>query len=160
MSYSRAGVEKFTIIDDLLDIDDLESSSSYSGVRNQQPTSEQVNKHIRTAFKSHNASGMTMDQHQGQIPHGQMPHGQMPHGQIPHGQIPHGQMPHGQMSQEPMYNVPQFRSVGAPTCLDIADHVSQCPICSKFYNNDKTLYILAIAILMVICILLFKRVME
>ena len=140
MSYSRAGVEKFTIIDDLLDIDDLESSSSYSGVRNQQPTSEQVNKHIRTAFKSHNASGMTMDQHQGQIPH--------------------GQMPHGQMSQEPMYNVPQFRSVGAPTCLDIADHVSQCPICSKFYNNDKTLYILAIAILMVICILLFKRVME
>jgi hypothetical protein len=47
-----------------------------------------------------------------------------------------------------------------PTCIQIADHIKDCPICSKFYNNDKTIYIIAICILAIICILLLKKVLD
>jgi hypothetical protein len=50
--------------------------------------------------------------------------------------------------------------VGSPTCLEIADHVGSCPICSRFYKNDNTVYIIAIVILAIICILLLKRVLN
>lgn len=49
---------------------------------------------------------------------------------------------------------------GGPSCLEVAEHVANCPICSKLYNNDKTIYIIAIAILSVICILLLKKVLD
>lgn len=45
-------------------------------------------------------------------------------------------------------------------CIDIAKHVQDCPICSKFYNNDKTVYIIAIVVLSIICLLLLKRVLN
>ena len=54
------------------------------------------------------------------------------------------------------YNMPH----NSPSCLEVAEHVANCPICSKFYNNDKTIYIVAIVALSVICILLLKRVLE
>ena len=47
-----------------------------------------------------------------------------------------------------------------PSCIDVAEHISMCPICSKFYNNDKTIYIIAIIILAIVCILLLKKVLE
>ena len=49
---------------------------------------------------------------------------------------------------------------GSPSCLDVADHISKCPICSKFYNTDKTIYIIAIITLIIICILLLKKVLD
>lgn len=52
-------------------------------------------------------------------------------------------------SYQPMYN-----------CLDIANHVQQCPICSRFYNNDRTVYIIAIVVLSIVCLLLLKRVLD
>ena len=45
-------------------------------------------------------------------------------------------------------------------CVDISMHVQQCPICSKFYNGDKSLYIVVIVILAVVCLLLLKRVLN
>lgn len=48
----------------------------------------------------------------------------------------------------------------SPTCLEVADHIANCPICSKFYNNDKTIYIIAIVLLAIVCILLLKRVLD
>lgn len=45
-------------------------------------------------------------------------------------------------------------------CIDIVKHVQECPICSKFYNNDKTVYILVIVVLCVICLLLLKKVLD
>lgn len=47
-----------------------------------------------------------------------------------------------------------------PTCLEIANHVKECPICSKFYNNDKTIYIILIVILAIISLLLLKKVLD
>ena len=49
---------------------------------------------------------------------------------------------------------------GSPSCLDVAEHISKCPICSKFYNTDKTIYIIAIITLAIICILLLKKVLD
>jgi hypothetical protein len=47
-----------------------------------------------------------------------------------------------------------------PSCLSVAEHIASCPICSKFYNNDKTIYIIAIVVLALVCILLLKRVLD
>ena len=47
-----------------------------------------------------------------------------------------------------------------PTCLDVAEHIANCPICSKFYNHDKALYIVAIVILAVVCVILLKKVID
>mgnify|MGYP003684366771 CR=1 FL=1 len=46
------------------------------------------------------------------------------------------------------------------SCLEISEHIKNCPICSKFYNNDNTVYIIVIVILSIICILLLKRVLD
>ena len=54
------------------------------------------------------------------------------------------------------YNMPK----DSPSCLSFAEHHANCPICSKFYNNDKTLYVVIIIILSLICILLLKRVLN
>lgn len=45
-------------------------------------------------------------------------------------------------------------------CVDIARHIQECPICSKFYSNDKTVYIIAIVVLSIVCLLLLKRVLN
>ncbi len=54
------------------------------------------------------------------------------------------------------YNMPE----GTPSCLDVAEHIANCPICCKFYNNDKTIYIIAIVILSIVCLLLLKKVLD
>lgn len=54
------------------------------------------------------------------------------------------------------YNMPS----NTPTCLEVAEHIANCPICSKLYNNDKTIYIIAIVVLAIISIFLLKRVLD
>lgn len=46
------------------------------------------------------------------------------------------------------------------SCLDIAGHIQDCPICSRFYNTDKTIYIIIIVILSLICLLLIKKILN
>lgn len=48
----------------------------------------------------------------------------------------------------------------SPSCLHVAEHIMNCPICSKFYNNDKTIYIIAIIVLVIVCVLLLKKVLD
>ena len=62
-------------------------------------------------------------------------------------------------------NIAQFREkfeVTKPeiSCIDIANHIEKCPLCSKFYNNDKTVYVIAIVLLSIICLLLLKKVLN
>lgn len=47
-----------------------------------------------------------------------------------------------------------------PACLDVHGHIVQCPICSKFFKFDATIYIIIIVLLTIICILLLKKVMS
>ena len=72
-----------------------------------------------------------------------------------------GQPPAAHMSvegyAEPMTTVMPANS---PTCIQVADHIQSCPICSKFYRNDNTAYVIAIVVLIIICILLMKKVLD
>ena len=45
-------------------------------------------------------------------------------------------------------------------CLDVANHIQNCPICSKFYENDKSIYIVVIVILIILCIILVKKLID
>jgi hypothetical protein len=49
---------------------------------------------------------------------------------------------------------PQFN------CMDVAHHIQKCPLCSKFYDNDKSIFWAAIVLLAIACIYLLKRVMD
>lgn len=46
------------------------------------------------------------------------------------------------------------------TCIQVAEHIRDCPICCKFYKNDNTVYIIVIIILSIMCLLLLKRVLD
>jgi hypothetical protein len=62
--------------------------------------------------------------------------------------------------EQPSAEPPANPALTGISCLDIANHVKDCPICSKFYNNDKTVYIIVIVVLAVICLLLLKKVLD
>ena len=47
-----------------------------------------------------------------------------------------------------------------PNCLDIHSHISNCPICSKFFKFNNVVYIIVIVILVILCILLLKKVLN
>ena len=49
---------------------------------------------------------------------------------------------------------------GGVNCPSVMMHINSCPLCNKLYNPDRTLYILLIVILAVVCIVLMKRVMD
>ena len=68
-----------------------------------------------------------------------------------------GFAPNSQMYYEP-YEMPPQKDV--LNCRDVAGHAANCDVCSKLYNNDKTFYIIAICILVIICILLLKRILD
>ena len=46
------------------------------------------------------------------------------------------------------------------SCITIANHIKECPICSRFYNNDHSIYIISIILLIIVCILLVKKIIE
>lgn len=45
-------------------------------------------------------------------------------------------------------------------CITIAQHIESCPICSRLYDTDKTLYILAIIGLLILCFLMVRRIIK
>lgn len=48
----------------------------------------------------------------------------------------------------------------APSCLEIAQHIQKCPLCSKFYDNDRSMYWAAIVLLALACLYLLKQVLH
>lgn len=45
-------------------------------------------------------------------------------------------------------------------CISVADHAANCIVCSRLYNNDRSLYLAIIGVLIVICVILMKKVVE
>lgn len=45
-------------------------------------------------------------------------------------------------------------------CGDVVEHVRSCPICSRYFSNDKTIYIILIIALSVACVLLIKKLLD
>ena len=46
------------------------------------------------------------------------------------------------------------------SCQDIYYHIDDCPMCRKFYRSDNTMYLIVIAILIITCALLLKKVLN
>lgn len=46
-------------------------------------------------------------------------------------------------------------------CIEIANHIKNCPICSKLYGStDKIFYIVVIIFLLIICLILLKNIIN
>lgn len=67
-------------------------------------------------------------------------------------EYPHG---HGHFHHHENKNLKQTYS-----CIDIADHTSNCAVCSKLYSNNNTIYIFIIIFQAVVLLLLLKRILE
>ena len=46
------------------------------------------------------------------------------------------------------------------SCIDVADHIKTCPICSRLYDQDRTIFYVVIALLVIVCLFLLKRVLN
>lgn len=55
---------------------------------------------------------------------------------------------------------PKFIRPHSGNCLDIAEHVSMCPICIRFYKHDYAFYMIIIAILIIVCLILLNKVLS
>ena len=176
MSYRTASAENYTMIDDLPDLDDLEKgpgpadrmnnsairqtrsrgSQQYAG---QQPVESKYEKFISKQHITPKESGMGVQQYQEDYRQQQDYRQQEEFRQQDYRQQEdhrHVNVEHYQKGEE----TTDSKHKCSPSCLDIAGHVSSCPICTKFYNDDRTIYIIAIIVLAVICILLLKKVLD
>ena len=149
-----------TPLEALPDLEDLDIHGQGQGqgrryVQSDRPIDDnKYDKYLRAPHRVDPLSGMAS--YGGGPPQG-MPMG-MPYG------APQG--PQGQ-GQEMMMNPPsggqayieKFASQQF-NCIDIARHIQDCPICSKFYSSDKTIYIIVIVILAIVCLLLLKKVLN
>ena len=160
MKYSNIE-QNVTPLEMLPDLEDLEKND-YSSMNVLPPgEAEKFARYIRG--NQHNGiakqSGMTPIIHSVQPHHHNQHHNQFNHNQFNDNQFNDKKENYDHKEQEDgikTFNMPP----GTPSCLDVAEHIANCPICSKFYNTDKTIYIIAIVILSIICILLLKKVLN
>lgn len=60
-----------------------------------------------------------------------------------------------------VYHKEMYEPTPAPlNCLDVCNHIKDCPLCSKFYHNDNTIYIIIIISLLILTIILTKKVLN
>jgi hypothetical protein len=150
---------KVTFIDDLPELEDVEQQAPRISMQNSNPQiDDKFKKYIRSDSIPHENSGMVAPQQQY---HNQQHMMQENHHVNPihlnhRYQIPSsddGNLQHYmQRDQQPLKL--------QLSCVDIAEHVQNCPVCGKLYKNDNTMYMGIIAILVILCILLIKRVLE
>jgi hypothetical protein len=137
-----------TPIEELPDLEELERPMQQHPMRMNRkldivPNSEKYEKFLRNNYTPPDESGMNYREQPQEMYMPNMPNMSM-----------------GYIDQQPQYKEMLYDGRGEPSCIQIANHISNCPICIKFYNNDKTLYILAIVILAIFCILLIKKVLN
>lgn len=157
MEYAQQTRSSVTMIDELPELSDVERSQGQDypqmgqGYPNAQPSqqgagyqrmdsilpNEMADKYRRVIRQSHSAhpdSGMTSM-----------------NTQVQQDEYIQESPPQPQYRSDPLHDI---------SCLHIANHIYECPICSRFYNNDKTVYIICIVVLSIICLLLLKRVLN
>jgi hypothetical protein len=167
MSYSKSSSEKFTLIDDLLDLDDpKEQITNNNNYKDILPNGQEDKyaKFIRQQHKSkyeEHESNSNSNNIQGYSQQGNgysQGYSQQGNG-YSHNMngYDNDHIKESYINNQNPYSIP----TNSPySCLDIAGHIENCPICSKFYNNDKSVYIIAIVILVIMCIILLKKVLD
>ncbi len=56
--------------------------------------------------------------------------------------------------------IENYEETSTCSCVSVSDHVLNCKVCTKLYQNDRTIYIITIVFLSIICILLLKKVLN
>lgn len=160
-----------TMIDDLPYLEDLENAS-YMNMNGVPPTEmKQVSKFIRdTAYNPPVESGMYMGNNQ--QPAGHHHHQPPRYSKIGVGNVAPQQQqpPTAMMISEPFaeggeegyrHNTNhQMHRILSLSCVDVAEHATNCIVCSKLYNTDTTLYVIVISILLLTVVILMKKVLD
>lgn len=130
-----------TYIDDLPDLTDLDLNDFAVPVdqSNTASADDKYKKYIRNNTVLSPESGMVIRE------------------SIPHPPPSHQKPTSKQQQEDEMMMYASQHLYGAPTCIDVANHIRMCPICSKLYNTDYTMYVLCIIILAIVCIILMKK---
>jgi hypothetical protein len=153
MSYRPQNV---TYIDDLPDLDQLEGQGQYQG----QYQGNQQHSSYNQAYGNTNSQQPDVSKYIRQHSHTSNNQVDNMHGQEFYSQSQQEPQEPQQKYQQQQQEIEQYNIKNSPTCIEISDHVSNCPICCKFYNNDNTIYIIVIIVLTIICLLLLKRVLD
>lgn len=74
--------------------------------------------------------------------------------------VPSYQQNKSQYQQIPQYAKLRAGEINPISCVDVLEHIKNCPVCSKFYNTDKTIYLVIIIILIIMLAILLKRLLE
>ena len=74
--------------------------------------------------------------------------------------IEHGMHMHSAPLRENYDTPPPTKCICEINCIDVNEHIKGCPICSRFYNTDLTIYIIVIVFLSIICLILLKKVLK
>lgn len=154
-----------TMIDDLPFLDDLENNGN--GLSMIPPdNSTQVQKFIRqtNTHKSPYESGMNVSSSYKQEPiiddpsmYNQPPQMQSHPQQMTDNYV---YQQHQQQQHQPQSHYHPRYDYNEPSCIQVAEHVMNCMVCSKLYQNHYTIYNVVIILLAIICILLLKRVLN
>lgn len=157
-------VKNVTFIDDLFDADTLTSGNQIQNERERdQYSSQALKRHIRNNNVDYSTAMNGGTAQLNQIIQTQ-PMMQQPPNQFMM------QQPTNQFMMQPQlqpqiydqyYPEPERRIYDSDlSCITIANHIKECPICSKFYNCDNSIYIVCIVLLIIVCIILLKRIIE
>jgi hypothetical protein len=169
--------KNYTLIEELPDLEELErGNQNYNGGGiNMIPpdNANQINKFIRNnVYEPPVESGMAQPQRppQRQNQHHQpQPQSQPPPEQTqitqfiippppPQNQFMEDSMYEPNFNQPPMrYNPHHNYDIN---CVSVADHTTNCIVCSRLYQHNTSGYIVVIILLSIICILLLKRVLN
>jgi hypothetical protein len=146
------------MIDDLLDLDDIPSSINNGG-------SEYARK---ISQENHDRESMTKGPIKNKV-RNNVDFRQAVNGGVPEMRFSQGgsenynfgprAMPQNNHHEQKIDYIESY-TPPAFTCIDVSNHISSCPICSKIYNDDKTPYLIAIAILVIILIIMLKKIIE
>lgn len=144
-----------TFIDDLPSLEDLEGGRGGGfpphGAGLPPGSRDRYDKHIRATHHINPDAGMMRMEHYNGPDAGYGP--PPPHSQ--YGTLNAGDQPQPSPPLPPPSPPQPYLN-----CIDVAKHIQDCPICSKFYKNDNTVYIISIVILAIVCLLLLKRVLN
>lgn len=140
--------QKVTMLEDLPDIDEVEDNSGKSRSNMLNPQQTQMSRRfIRNASQMLPESGMLATPMEPIIEHEPQTTTNNFIRNTPVIEVPNF-VPQMQMQQPVM------------TCQDIFYHIEGCPLCKKFYKQDNTVYLVIIAILVLACALLLKKVLS
>ena len=148
-----------TFLDDLPELNDLEKTNSNKNVYN--PNTSIAPKYKRFIKKSRTR----IPDQSGMNPKNVLSSHHHPHSHAQENEDNEHMHEENQLFQSPNINnmsPKNYRDLNTTpvnTCLDVASHVENCPICSQLYKNDRTLFIITIVILVVICALLLKKIL-